>query len=132
MIDKVGGVIVKEKKLLVVRKKTKEDFQEYIIPGGKREDNETDLETLQRELLEELDVSVLDAEYMGEYSDMAVFENVPITIKTYITNVVGNINVQNEIKEYKWIDRNYEENGIKVGSVIQKYIVPELINRGLL
>ena len=32
MIDKVGGVIIKDKRILVVRKKTKENFQEYIIP----------------------------------------------------------------------------------------------------
>lgn len=132
MIDKVGGVIIHNKKLLVVRKRTKENFQEYIIPGGKREGNESDLESLQRELLEELNVSLLDTEYLGSYTDIAVFENVPITIKTYLATIKGNIKVQNEIKEYEWIDRNYEENGIKVGSIIKKYIVPELINRGIM
>ena len=132
MIDKVGGVIIKNKKLLVVRKRTKENFQEYIIPGGKREGNESDLETLQRELLEELNVSVLDAEYLGCYTDIAVFENVPITVKTYVATINDNIRVQNEIKEYEWIDRNYEEKGIKVGSIIKNYIVPELINRGIM
>ena len=42
MIDKVGGIIIKNKKVLVVRKKTKENFPEFIIPGGKRETGETD------------------------------------------------------------------------------------------
>lgn len=132
MIDKVGGVIIKDKRILVVRKKTKENFQEYIIPGGKRECKESDLDTLQRELLEELNVSVLEAEYLGKYRDIAVFENIPIMVTTYITTIKGNISVQNEIKEYEWIDRNFEEKGIKVGSIIKKYIIPELINRGLM
>ena len=34
MIDKVGGVILKEKKILVQRKKN--NREECIIPGGKR------------------------------------------------------------------------------------------------
>ena len=36
-IDKVGGIILRGKKLLVVRKRTKDNREEYIIPGGKRE-----------------------------------------------------------------------------------------------
>ena len=30
MIDKVGGIIIKNKKVLVVRKKTKENFPESV------------------------------------------------------------------------------------------------------
>lgn len=47
-IDKVGGIILRGKKLLVVRKRTKDNREEYIIPGGKREGNETDFETYHR------------------------------------------------------------------------------------
>ena len=42
MIDKVGGAIIKDKKILVQRKKN--NRCECIIPGGKRENNETDKE----------------------------------------------------------------------------------------
>ena len=49
-IDKVGGIILRGKELLVVKKRTKDNREEYIIPGGKREGNETDFETLKREL----------------------------------------------------------------------------------
>ena len=59
MIDKVGGIIIKNKKVLVVRKKTKENFPEFIIPGGKRETGETDVETLQREIQEEVNLKVV-------------------------------------------------------------------------
>lgn len=38
MIDKVGGVILKDKKILVQRKKN--NREECIIPGGKREGND--------------------------------------------------------------------------------------------
>ena len=46
MIDKVGGVILKDKQILVQRKKN--NREECIIPGGKRKEKETDFETLNR------------------------------------------------------------------------------------
>ena len=55
-IDKVGGVILKEKELLVVRKRTKDNREEYIIPGGKREGDETEFETEEMEPIEEIQV----------------------------------------------------------------------------
>ena len=73
MIDKVGGVILKDKKILVQRKKN--NREECIIPGGKREGNETDFETLKRELDEELDVELLNAEFLGGYDDIACFSD---------------------------------------------------------
>ena len=111
MIDKVGGIVIKDKKVLVVRKKTKENFLEFIIPGGKRESGETDLETLQREMQEEVNLKIIKTEYLGEYRDIAIFENIPIAMKVYLCEVEGEINVQNEIKEFCWIDKNYKEKG---------------------
>ena len=49
MIDKVGGIILKDKKILVQRKNN--NREECIIPGGKRENNETDIETLSQNSL---------------------------------------------------------------------------------
>ena len=127
MIDKVGGIVIKDKKVLVVRKKTKENFLEFIIPGGKRESGETDLETLQREMQEEVNLKIIKTEYLGEYRDIAIFENIPIAMKVYLCEVEGEINVQNEIKEFCWIDKNYKEKGIKVGSILEKFVLPQLI-----
>lgn len=132
MIDKVAGVIVKNKKLLVVRKRTKENYQEFIIPGGKREIGETDIDTLKRELKEELLVDVVNAEYMGTYHDIAVFEKVPITVHTYIVQIQGEILCNSEIKEYIWIDNDYKKQNIKIGSILEKYIIPQLIECKLL
>ena len=38
----------------------------------------------------------------------------------------------NEIKEAIWIDRNYKEEGIKVGSILGEHVIPKLIERGLM
>jgi len=130
MIDKVGGIILKDKKILVQRKNN--NREECIIPGGKREGNETDFETLKRELLEELTVELLEAEFLGEYFDKACFSDKPISVKTYLTKVKGEIICANEIKEAIWIDRNYQQKNIKLGSILEKYVIPELIKRNLM
>lgn len=125
MIDKVGAVILKDKKILVQRKKN--NREECIIPGGKRENNETDFETLKRELLEEISVCIESFSYMGTYEDIAVFSGKPIRVTTYIVTVSGEIRCNNEIKEILWIDRNYIKEKIKVGSILAEYVIPELI-----
>lgn len=130
MIDKVGGVILKDKKILVQRKKN--NREECMIPGGKREGNETDFETLKRELKEELDILLEESEYLGTYYDVAVFSNKPIKVATYLTKTSGKIKCRNEIKEAIWVDRNYKEQGIKLGSILKKYVISELIKGNLM
>ncbi len=126
-IDKIGGIILRGKKLLVVKKRTKDNREEYIIPGGKREGNETDFETLKRELQEEIQVELLTADPFGGFDDIAVFENIPIHIEVYFANITGEPNCDSEIKELVWIDRNYAEYGIKLGSVLAKFVIPKLV-----
>lgn len=132
VLDKIGGIILKEKRLLVVQKKTKDNRPEYIFPGGKREGCETDLETLARELKEELQVELVSAEPFGGFDDIAIFENVPIHIEAYIACVAGEPRCDSEIKSLLWIDRNYKEQGIKLGSILEKGVIPRLIEMGLM
>lgn len=126
-IDKVGGIILSEGKLLVVRKKTKDNREEYIIPGGKREGNETDFQTLKRELSEEIQIELIDMKPFGGFDDIAIFENIPIHIEVYFAETKGEPKCDSEIKDLVWIDRNYSEKGIKLGSVLGKFVIPKLI-----
>ena len=112
MIDKVGGVILKDKKILVQRKKN--NREECIIPGGKREGNETDFETLKRELDEELDVELLNAEFLGGYDDIACFSDEPIHVQTYLAEIIGTIKCKNEIKETIFFDDS--QKNVKAGN----------------
>ena len=54
-IDKIAWIYTRDGKILSTLSKGK---SVYYIPGGKRESNETDHETLVREIKEELDVDV--------------------------------------------------------------------------
>ena len=126
-IDKIGGIILRERKLLVVKKKTKDNREEYIIPGGKREGNETDYGTLRRELSEEIQVELIKMSPFGGYDDIAIFENIPIHIEVYFADIKKEPKCDSEIKELVWIDRNYRELGIKLGSILSKFVIPKLI-----
>ena len=47
-------------------------------------------------------------------------------------NFVVPLEACNEIKEAIWIDKNYNEKGIKVGSILGEHVIPKLIERGLM
>lgn len=131
-IDKVGGIILKNKEILVVKKRTKDNREEYIIPGGKREGHETDFETLKRELQEEIQVELVGAKPFGGFDDIAIFENIPIHIEVYFADIVGEPACDSEIKELVWIDKDYEKKGIKLGSVLAKFVIPKLVEMGMM
>lgn len=131
-IDKVGGILLSDKRILVVGKKHTSISQEYILPGGKREPGETDAETLKRELKEEISVDITSMDFFGEFEDIAIYENIPIIVKAYIVTTNSKVIPQNEIKNYLWVDRYYNENGIRLGSILSEHIIPELIKLGLM
>ena len=54
-VDKIAFIKTKNGQILSTKSKGK---SKYYIPGGKRELGETDEQTLIREILEELDVSI--------------------------------------------------------------------------
>lgn len=50
----------------------------------------------------------------------------------YIAQIVGEPKCDSEIKDLVWIDKNYEQKGIKLGSVLGKFVVPKLVEMGLM
>lgn len=133
MIDHIAALIFnKDGQLLVLRKKTVDNRKECILPGGKREKNESDEQTLRRELLEELGVEIKELNYYKQYLDKAIFEEgEDFQQTTYITKLKSNnIDVRNEIKESLWIDLNYEEKGILCNPTLKLKIIPDLKKDG--
>ena len=58
VIDKVAFIYLKDKKILSTLSKGKDKF---YIPGGKRENNESDIECVVREVKEELSVDIIES-----------------------------------------------------------------------
>jgi 8-oxo-dGTP pyrophosphatase MutT (NUDIX family) len=65
-IDKIAWIHLDNGKILSTRSRGK---NAYYIPGGKREPGETDLDTLIREIDEELSITIIPttATHMGTY-----------------------------------------------------------------
>jgi 8-oxo-dGTP pyrophosphatase MutT (NUDIX family) len=128
-IQKVGAAIVQDRKVLVVRKRN-QPSAEYYMAGGRMEQGETQRETLVRELMEELGVTVAEYEYIGSYSDQAVFEGTPILIHAYYVRISGEPIPSDEVKEYAWIGPDFAADGYTVSSIMAKKVIPRLVEMG--
>ncbi len=128
-IHKIGAMIISDRKLLVVRKRGKNEF---IIPGGKHEKSETSEECLKRELKEELQIDLISSEFFSRYEGAAHFEKALLVMDLYFVKFKGDIKVDSEIKEFLWIDRNYKDNGVSLAGALEFYIVPKLTVMGLI
>ncbi|MFI0984319.1 NUDIX hydrolase [Streptomyces exfoliatus] len=103
LIDTVAWVRVENGRILCARPRGKDVF---YIPGGKREGAETDLETLLREIKEELTV-LLDpdsAVHVGTYE--AEVPDLPggavVRMSCYTADYHGTLAVSAEIEEMAW------------------------------
>ena len=80
VIDKVGAVILKDKRILLVRKINHDKF---IIPGGKRDGYESDLQCLRRELKEEIDCNLKKTSFITEVHGKAEWTEQELHMKLY-------------------------------------------------
>lgn len=128
-IHKIGAALLKDKKIVVVRKK---GTKEYIILGGVHDGAETHGENLRKEASEELCLQLENYSYLGRFEDIALYENVPIIMDVYLVKCSGDPKPDSEIKEYLWVDKNYDRLKITLGSVLEKFVIPHLVKQGLM
>ena len=129
IIDKIAFLYVKEGKIMSTRSKGKD---KYYIPGGKRELNESDTDTLVREVKEELSVDIIP-ESMKLYG---VFEaqahgkaaGVLVRMTCYMADFSGILKADSEIAEIVWLTCADIENV----SPVDKLIFKDLQSKGLL
>jgi 8-oxo-dGTP diphosphatase len=101
-ITKIGLAIMDGDRLLLVKKRGS-DF--LILPGGKPERSETDVQTLSRELEEELGCRLVSDHltFLGTFSDEAAgMPGVTVTIRLYAGSVVGTPIPHAEIDSIVW------------------------------
>jgi 8-oxo-dGTP pyrophosphatase MutT (NUDIX family) len=104
LIDKIAWIHLHERRLLVARNAGRERF---YLPGGKREAGETDLQTLVRELEEELTISVDPdtAEHVGTFEAPADArtDGLLVRLTCYTASHTGTFAPSREIDELAWI-----------------------------
>ena len=129
VIDKIAWIYIKNKKILSTLSKGKDI---YYIPGGKREEKETDEETLIREIKEELsvDINKETIEYYGTFEAQAHGKNEGIIVKMtcYIAKCEGELSPNSEIQEMKWLE--YKD--LDKISPVDKLIFKDLYDKGLI
>lgn len=109
-IDKVALIYIKDGKVLVARSKGKDV---WYLPGGKREGDEGDEECLTREIMEELDVTLLaeGLTYYGVFSAQAHGKpkGVEVEMRCYTGEYEGELKPSAEIEEISWLDSTVKE-----------------------
>lgn len=129
VIDKVAYLYLKDGKILSTRSKGKD---KYYIPGGKREGAETDIETLVREIKEELsvDIDVSTAKFYGIFEAQAhgQAEGIIVKMTCYTAEYIGDLKADSEIAEIVWLT-TADMDSI---SPVDKLIFADLKEKGLL
>jgi 8-oxo-dGTP diphosphatase len=104
LIDKVAWIRLADGRILSTRSRGKDV---YYLPGGKREPGETDVQTLVREIREELDVALApdSASHVGTFEAQAHGHAAGITVRMtcYAADYSGTLTPSSEIAEFVWL-----------------------------
>jgi 8-oxo-dGTP diphosphatase len=104
IIDKLAWIEIQDRKILSTRSFGK---NAYYIPGGKRENGETDEQTLLREIREELNVALQPEtlKFLGIFQAQAHghAEGILVKMQCYSGEYTGTITASAEIEEVVWL-----------------------------
>ncbi len=103
LIDTVAWVRIEKGRILCARPRGKDVF---YIPGGKREGAESDVETVLREIREELTVELdpRTAVHVGTYEAgvPGLREDTVVRMACYTAEFTGEVSPSSEIEEVAW------------------------------
>ncbi|WP_379134207.1 NUDIX domain-containing protein [Paenibacillus sp. sgz500958] len=103
-IDKVAWIHIVDGRILSARSKGQET---YYLPGGKREPGESDVETLVREIEEELSVAIRPetASLFGVFEAGAhgKTEDIKVQMTCFTADFTGELRPASEIEEMAWL-----------------------------
>lgn len=120
-----AAIITDERgRMLVVRKR---DTAHFMQPGGKLEAEETPLETLARELKEELGCILVDADFCGIFSANAANEpGQTVEAALYRVRVAGTVQPSAEIAELVWLNPR-QLTDIQLAPLTRDHVIPVVL-----
>lgn len=129
IIDKIAWIYIKDKKVLCTLSKGKD---KYYSPGGKREQGESDEETLIREVKEEISVDIIKdtIKYYGTFEAQAdgKAEGVVVKMTCYFAEYEGELKPDSEIERIDFLDTKDMDKLSLAGKLIFK----DLKEKGLI
>ncbi|MBW6435630.1 NUDIX domain-containing protein [Actinoplanes hulinensis] len=103
-IDKVAWIHLADGRVLSTRSRGRDV---YYLPGGKRDPGETDVDTLVREIREELSVTIdpASARHLGTFRAQAHGHAAGVTVRMtcYTAEFAGTLHPDSEIEEIVWL-----------------------------
>ncbi len=129
MIDKIALLYIKDGRILSSRSRGKDT---WYLPGGKRKGLEGDLETLHREIKEELSVNIIPGSetFRGFFEAQAhgKAEGTTVRMTCYSAELDGIPRPDHEIEELAWFTYADRDKG----SPVDKLIFDDLYSKGLI
>jgi 8-oxo-dGTP pyrophosphatase MutT (NUDIX family) len=128
MIHKVGFALIRNDRILLCRPRRS---TAWILPGGKMERGETEMDCLLRELTEELGaVQPVNPVKLGTYDSFTAGDPPkPIRIELYGGELSGDPRPCAEIAELVWYDGGAPS---RLAPSLRELILPDLVRRKLL
>jgi len=100
------AVLVENDKILLIKRGAEPFKDEWALPGGRIEDDETAEECLKREMLEETGLEVEPIKLIGIFSDPSRDPRKIIAAAYLVKYVSGEIKGGDDAAEAKWFELN--------------------------
>ena len=99
----VDGILIKEEKILLLKRNVEPFRGFWHVIGGHVEENETLVAALRREFKEETDLDVCIGEVLGGRIE-ETFDRIKLIVVFKVYNPVGKVKLNEESQEYCWFD----------------------------